>query len=230
MERNQLIATSSMVDMTKNHFLLMAPQHVATVKAAFEQYRRRVFPFTQREERFRDSIGPPPPVIHVDSKVNANLSFIDLFSSTESWKKSDNSTSAEAESHTDSSVSPELHQEHQSAAPNMTDDSTSNDSNDNNRSESNAKMPPTSLESLQEQYRPRSTESTTASTASSVTDSKSMLSTSSARFLEFFEKRITRQQKDFDRKDKISSERLLHIETSTKRPISNYERSDPISS
>ncbi|KAI2496014.1 hypothetical protein MHU86_18487 [Fragilaria crotonensis] len=39
-------------------FLLMAPQHEATVKAAFEDYRRRVFPFTLREERFRETIGP----------------------------------------------------------------------------------------------------------------------------------------------------------------------------
>lgn len=68
-------------------FLLMAPQHEAMARQAFEEYRRRVFPFSIREERFREAIGPPPAVIHVFSKVNANSSFIDkLFLSTESWK------------------------------------------------------------------------------------------------------------------------------------------------
>jgi hypothetical protein len=192
-------------------YLLMAPQHEATVKAAFEEYRKRVFPFTQREARFRDSIGPPPSVIHVDSKVMANLSFIDqMFSTTAKWKQSDSST-VEAESHADSTASPESQEKPLSSR--MSEDSTSsNQSDDSTKNAGKAKMPPTPLESLQDQYRnPRSTESTTASTASSVTDSKSMLSTSSARFLEL-EKRITRQQKDFERKEKISSERLLHIE------------------
>ncbi|KAI2495176.1 hypothetical protein MHU86_19361 [Fragilaria crotonensis] len=89
-------------------FLLMAPQHEDTVRKAFEEYRRRVFPFSIREERFRDAIGPPPTVIHVVSKVNANLSFIDkLFSSTESWKQttaqSVDSASQESDSRAESS-------------------------------------------------------------------------------------------------------------------------------
>ena len=33
-------------------YLLMAPQHEAAVKSAFEAYRRRVFPFRQRKEKF----------------------------------------------------------------------------------------------------------------------------------------------------------------------------------
>ena len=49
-------------------FLLMAPQHEVTVRQAFEEYRRRVFPFSIRKERFRDAIGTPPSVIHVFSK------------------------------------------------------------------------------------------------------------------------------------------------------------------
>ena len=80
-------------------YLLMAPQHETTAIEAFAEYCRRVFPFTQRESRFRDSIGPPPSVIHVDAKVSANLSFIDqLFTTTETWKQSDQSTTAEADS------------------------------------------------------------------------------------------------------------------------------------
>ncbi len=91
-------------------FLLMATQHEATVCQAFEQYRRRVFPFSIREERFRDALGPPPAVIHVFSKINANLSSIDkLFSSSESWKQTaaqSDQSAAEAESRADSSLTP----------------------------------------------------------------------------------------------------------------------------
>ena len=58
-------------------YLVFPPQHEANIWLEFNDYRRRVFPFTQREERFRESIGPPPSIIHVDTKVMANLSFID---------------------------------------------------------------------------------------------------------------------------------------------------------
>ena len=76
-------------------------------------------------------------------------------------------------------------------------------------------MPPTPLESLLNQYQNRSTDNTTASSSSSISGSdktrQTMLSTSSARLIEL-EGRITRQQNDFDRKDKISSDRLSQIE------------------
>ena len=76
-------------------------------------------------------------------------------------------------------------------------------------------MPPTPLESLLNQYQNRSTDNTTASSSSSISGSdktrQTMLSTSSARLIEL-EARITRQQNDFDRKDKISSDRLSQIE------------------
>jgi hypothetical protein len=76
-------------------YLLMAPQHEAAVKASFEAYRSRVFPFRQREERFRDSIGPPPSVIQVDSKIIANILFIEQMSASfEKWKQSDNAQPA----------------------------------------------------------------------------------------------------------------------------------------
>jgi hypothetical protein len=91
-------------------FLLMAPQHEVTVRQAYEEYGRRVFPFSIREERFREAIGSPPAVIHVFSKVNTNLSSIDkLFSSTESWKETSaqsNQSAAEAESRAHSSITP----------------------------------------------------------------------------------------------------------------------------
>ena len=71
-------------------YLLMAPQHEFALKASSEAYRSRIFPFRQREERFRESIGPLPSVIKVDSKVVANILFIEQTSASfEKWKQSD---------------------------------------------------------------------------------------------------------------------------------------------
>ena len=36
-------------------YLLMSPEHEETIRTEFEAYRRRVFPFRQREERFREN-------------------------------------------------------------------------------------------------------------------------------------------------------------------------------
>jgi hypothetical protein len=191
-------------------YLLMAPQHEATVKIAFEEYRRRIFPFTQREERFRETIGPPPSVIHVDSKVLANLQFLDkLSSSTTNWKPSDDENfDTEAESNAESSISKELR-------VSQSGSHTKSSGTGNPKSSDIPKMPPTPLESLLNQYQNRSTDNTTASSSSSISGSdktrQTMLSTSSARLIEL-EGRITRQQNDFDRKDKISSDRLSQIE------------------
>ncbi|KAI2501622.1 hypothetical protein MHU86_12820 [Fragilaria crotonensis] len=200
-------------------FLLMAPQHEVTVRQAFEEYRRRVFPFTIREERFRDAIGPPPSVIHVFSKVNENLSSIDkLFSSTESWKQSTSQgdeSCAEAESRADSSLTPGGAAD-KPVSPTRID--ASSDSGGSNISAEKNEMakptaPPTPLDSLREQYGMRSTAQTAASTDSnnSATSRLSSMSTSTARFQEI-EARIQRQQKEFDRKDRINTERLERME------------------
>ncbi|KAI2502524.1 hypothetical protein MHU86_11956 [Fragilaria crotonensis] len=85
---------------------------------------------------------------------------------------------------------------------------------DNPKHDGTEKQPPTSLESIRNQYRNRSVDNATASTSSNSLSGKSrqsMLSMSSARFIEL-EARITRQQTEFDRKDKISSDRLAQIE------------------
>jgi hypothetical protein len=190
-------------------FLLMAPQHEVIVKAAFEDYRRRVFPFTLREERFRETIGPPPSVIHVDLKVRANLQFVDKLSSvTTNWKESDDTSYSEAEEASSNAYDISQEQQRQESERINTEADSQKDTH-------GAKKPPTPLESLQRMYQQRSTDNTIASSTSSQSGSdrsrQSMLSTSSARFIEL-EARITRQQTDFDRKDKISSERLSQIE------------------
>ena len=189
-------------------YLLMAPQHEVAVKVAFEEYRRRVFSFRQREERFRESIGPPPPVIYVDSKVLANLSMIEKLTATsENWQLSrTDQTVAEAVSRSDSSLSKE--------SENLSVSGPSKASEKEPPEGGKAKMPQTPRESLLQQYQNRSTDNTTVSTSSNSASGRSrhsMLSTSSARFIEL-EARITRQQNEFDRKEKISSDRLSQIE------------------
>ena len=42
---------------------------------AVDQYRNVLYPFTQREARFRESVGPPPE-IHLSKRVIANLDFV----------------------------------------------------------------------------------------------------------------------------------------------------------
>ena len=42
---------------------------------AVDQYRNVLYPFTQREARFRESVGPPPE-IHFSKRVIANLDFV----------------------------------------------------------------------------------------------------------------------------------------------------------
>ena len=198
-------------------FLLMAPQHEATVRKAFEEYRRRVFPFSLREERFRDNIGPPPAVIHVFSKVNANLSSIDkLFSSTESWKQTTQSdqSDTEAESKADSSLTPGVAGECTAPTSNPSSNSGASQLPEyDNKAMNKQTMPRTPLDSLRDQYGLSSTVQTAASTDSnnSVNSRLSSMSTSTARFQEI-EARIQRQQKEFDRKDRINAERLERME------------------
>ena len=200
-------------------FLLMAPQHEDTVRKAFEEYCRRVFPFSIREERFRDAIGPPPTVIHVVSKVNANLSFIDkLISSTESWKQTRTAgsaeTSDESDSRSESLRTPTRGAEDHNSSSNsvFSQDGDLRPSVDTDKT-SKPTMPPTPLDSLRDQYGLRSTVQTEASTDSnhSINSRLSSMSTSTARFQEI-EARIQRQQKEFDRKDRINTERLERME------------------
>jgi hypothetical protein len=142
-------------------------------------------------------------------------------------------STAEAESHADSSCSQkETNRSDQSMASN--DSSSSAESEDKNQLDGKAKLPPASLESLPQQYEQRSTTNTASSTASknsAGTSSRlSMLSTSSARFMEL-EARIDRQKKELARKDQISSDRLIvRIEHQFKRLDEMEGKIDSLSS
>ncbi|KAI2499782.1 hypothetical protein MHU86_14725 [Fragilaria crotonensis] len=86
-------------------YLLFPPQFEEAARLAFEEYRRRIFPFTQREARFRDSVGPPN-VIHVKSKIDANIQIIESLSANDFWKKAPPSvTSPQSENNFRSEIS-----------------------------------------------------------------------------------------------------------------------------
>ncbi|KAI2498300.1 hypothetical protein MHU86_16170 [Fragilaria crotonensis] len=140
----------------------------------------------------------------MNPKLKANLCFLENLSvspeyqaiSTKEKVSESSSVSSEKQNSVESDVSMVSHE--------------SDDSQDDGK----AKLPPTPLESLRNQYRNRSVDNATVSTSSNSLSGKSrqsMLSTSSARFIEL-EARITRQQSEFDRKEKISSDRLSQIE------------------
>jgi hypothetical protein len=53
----------------------LPPQHQDAANVALEVYQKRLYPFTQREARFRSDIGPPP-TIHLSKHVTANIEFM----------------------------------------------------------------------------------------------------------------------------------------------------------
>ena len=185
-------------------YLLFLPQHAEAATLALESYRRRLYPFKQREEKFRESIGPPSS-IQMSRSVIANLDFIKRLST--SSQQSETSTNASDPKDTTSTVTPDSE---------MTDTSTST-------------LPPTPAESLRNLYRQRSNTSDSIETpsatsddddeltsASTATDSSSKLSagrmsTSSAKIREL-DAVIQRQQKVNAKKEAKNSERLSSIE------------------
>jgi hypothetical protein len=183
-------------------YLLFLPQHTEAATMALETYRRRLFPYTQREAKFRDSIGPPSSIT-MSRSVIANLDFIKRLST--SSQQSETATNDSDPKDTTSTVTP---------ASDMTD---------------TAPCPPTSAESLRQLYRQRSLTSdssdipfsatsdeddelTSASTVSNTSKlSAGRMSTSSAKIREL-DAVIQRQHKITAKKEAQSSERLSSIE------------------
>ena len=56
-------------------YLLFPPKDKEAAQQALDAYQRRLYPFTQREAKFREEVGPPP-VVHLSKRVIANLDFI----------------------------------------------------------------------------------------------------------------------------------------------------------
>jgi hypothetical protein len=180
-------------------YLLFTPQHAEAANIALAEYRKRLYPFTQREAQFRASVGPPP-FINLSKSVIANLEFIKRLSATNS------NSSVPASNASDSDNSSAI--THESG---MTDSSVSQ-----------ITRPITPSESLRRQYSQRthnsnsSDHSEDASTAASTATAPSKLSdgrmsTSSAKLREL-DAVIQRQKKTNDKKDAKNSERISLIE------------------
>jgi hypothetical protein len=180
-------------------YLLFPPKDKEVAQQALDDYRRRLYPFTQREAKFREDVGPPP-VVHLSKRVIANLDFIKRLSSSAS--KGAEKSDAQTESNNDNSSS--------------TGSSVS--------SVSHATRPPTPGESLRKRYRDvdqtheasiateNSSNSTTDSTVSETTKATTgRISVSSAKFREF-DAILLRQKQDSDQAAVKASERISTIE------------------
>ncbi|KAI2497152.1 hypothetical protein MHU86_17355 [Fragilaria crotonensis] len=184
-------------------YLLFTPPYTEAATLALEDYRRRLYPFTQREAQFRENVGPPP-YIQFSKSVIANLDFIKRLSATK-HSSSPSPTSKDSEVEQCSVTTPES---------GITDSS----------SVSQITRPLTSAESLRQQYSQRrhksdssgDQQSDDSSTAGSTVTSPSKLSdgrmsTSSAKLREL-DVAIQRQKKTNEKQDAKNSERLSHIE------------------
>jgi hypothetical protein len=182
-------------------YLLFTPPQFKAANDALDAYRKRLYPFKQREEQFRASIGPPT-VVHLSRHVIANLEFMKRLSS-------DHASGA-------STCEQEPPDNHSASGSGSTVSSVSQ-----------ATCPPTSAESVQKQFGLRTPgtafsvdddESTTASTntSSSKPNSTGRLSTNSAKVRDL-DKQISRQKVINDQKDAMNSERVSHIERQLKR-------------
>ena len=182
-------------------YLLFTPPQFKAANNALDAYRKRLYPFKQREEQFRASIGPPQ-AIHLSRRVIASLEFMKHLSS-------DHASGAST-----------CEQE-------PPDNNSASGSGSTVSSVSHATCPPASAESVQKQFGLRTPgtafsvdedESTTASTNTSTSKptSTGRLSTNSAKVRDL-DKQISRQKVINDQKDAMNSERVSHIERQLKR-------------
>jgi hypothetical protein len=163
-------------------YLLFPGKHEEAVRKAWDEYKQRVFPFTEREARYRENIGPPL-IININPKLVAKLSFMDELSSSEFWKQAPaavrGETYPEAEPLSeDSSLN--------SAESNQSDKKSS--APDGNRQQGGRSMP--------------------SSAGSSVVGSTtSGMSNSTAKF-HALESLLNTQQQESDKRDKHASDRI----------------------
>jgi Mg2+ and Co2+ transporter CorA len=178
-------------------YLLFPSKDKEAAQQELDAYRRRLYPFTQREAKFREDVGPPP-VVHLSKRVIANLDFIKRLSS--------DSTNEE-----------------KSEAPTVTNDN-SKSTTSSVSSVSQVTRPPTSGDTLRKRYREvdkqyeeslASDDSSTSTTDSTVTDTTKnttgRISVSSAKFREF-DAILLRQKQEADHAATKASDRISTIE------------------
>ncbi len=103
-------------------YLLVPQQYEQIALTELEQYKSRIFPFSQREARFRETIGPPS-VIHVSSKIKSSLEVFETLPSSEVWKRAPKAVRQEI-----SQQQSELTTDHSSISTSETRSATSQES------------------------------------------------------------------------------------------------------
>jgi hypothetical protein len=207
-------------------YLLFPPQDKEAAQAALDAYRRRLYPFTQREAKFRAEVGAPPAIV-LSKRVIANLDFIKNLSSPVSKAKATDATvseetASEVTGLEDMASEATESAETASAVSNSPSNSKADSTDSSISSVSQATRPPTSGESLRKRYRDidqnseasQTSENSSASTTASTNlshQSTGRLSVSSAKFREF-DKILLRHQQESETKEARSSERISHIE------------------
>jgi hypothetical protein len=159
---------------------------------AVDQYRSALYPFTHREERFRESIGPPPEV-HLSKRVIANL---DLMKRRIAARRA--STSVSASLSADDSVS--------------TSSSVSQISRPMTPAESlRLRYRNHDQVSKAGSHSSNSNDSTSHTTAASSKSSTGQISSQSAQFRDF-QSALSRQKKMYEKQETQFSDRFTTIE------------------
>jgi hypothetical protein len=180
-------------------YLLFPPKDKDAATKALEEYRRRLYPFTQREAKFREDVGPPP-VIQYSKRVIANLDFIQRLSSPGAANQS-----AKVDSQPDNQANSTSSGSSVSSVSQATTQSTPADSV-RKRFRADEKS------QAETQAMDTSSVSTTESTVTATTNlTNGRLSTSSAKFREF-DAILLRQKQDAEQAAVKASDRISTIE------------------
>jgi hypothetical protein len=175
-------------------YLLCPSTFSEDAACAVDQYRNVLYPFTKRESRFRESVGPPPEV-HLSKRVIANLEFVKRRIAARQQSNSAAAESSVAESaSTTSSVS-------QASRPMTPAELLRHRYRKNDQS----------LEDLSVSSNSDESHSTSSTTAASSKQSNGQLSSQSAH-LRDLQSALNRQKKASEKQDTHTSERLATIE------------------
>ena len=189
-------------------YLLFPPESGDAVYIALQGYRQSLYPFTLREARYREQVGPATSV-QLSTKVIANLDFMKKLST----EMSGNSTASATEHNSQAGQSADTAATSKSVPPFSTTSSVSD--------VSQATMPPTPAESLRQQYRVHdqgqdaSTVATEPSDSSRSTSpsklSSSRMSTTSAKLREI-DVFLHQQKEAREKNEQLASDRISQME------------------
>ena len=189
-------------------YLLFPPESGDVVYIALQEYRQSLYPFTLREARYREKVGPPTSV-QFSPKVIANLEFMKKLSTDLSGKS------------TTSGITDQNSQGGQSTGTATSKPSPSSSTTSSVSEVSQATRPPTSAESLRERYRDHAqgqdastvaTENSDSSRSTSPSKlSSDRMSTTSAKLREI-DKFLHQQKEAREKNEQLASDRISQME------------------